>query len=290
MTTNAAHGITSTHTTDSPTADTHLVLGGTGKTGRRVAERLAARGASVRIGSRSGTPRFDWTDQRTWEPVLREVTAAYVAYAPDISAPDAAEHIGALGELAAAHDVRLVLLSGRGMASARPAERALRESGAAWTILRCDWFAQNFSEEFLRDLVLAGEIALPTGEVPTPFVDADDIAEVATTVLLDPGHAGAVHELTGPRSLTVREATAEIAAATGRELRYLPVSADEFVAGMVGAGVPAELAGMVAAIFTETFDGRNTEPTDDVRRLLGREARDFADYARSTAPTGVWRG
>ncbi len=288
MTTNAAHSMTTTDT--ATTVNTYLVLGGTGKTGRRVAERLTAGGASVRIGSRSGTPPFDWTDQTTWEPALREVSAAYIAYAPDISAPDAAEQIGAFAALAAARDVRLVLLSGRGMDSAHPAERALRESGAAWTILRCDWFTQNFSEEFLRDLVLAGEVALPTGEVPTPFIDIDDIAEIAATVLLDPGHAGRVYELTGPRSLTVREATAEIAAATGRELRYVPVSADDFVAGMVSAGVPAELAGMVAAIFTETFDGGSTEPTDDARRLLGREPGDFTAYARHAATTGAWQG
>ena len=44
--------------TDRPT----LVLGGTGKTGRRVAARLAAQGFSVRVGSRSGQPPFDWED------------------------------------------------------------------------------------------------------------------------------------------------------------------------------------------------------------------------------------
>jgi uncharacterized protein YbjT (DUF2867 family) len=266
-----------------------LILGGTGKTGRRVADRLTARGLPVRVGSRSATPPFDWTDRTTWEPALRDVRAAYLAYAPDISAPGAAETIGAFADLAASRGVhRLVLLSARGMDAALLAERAVRASGADWTILRCNWFAQNFSEEFLRELILGGELALPTGDVPEPFVDAEDIADVAAAALVDPGHAGRVYELSGPRALSLAEATAEIAKATGRDIRYVPVSPREFARGLLDSGFPAELAALVAAIFTETFDGRNAQPTDGVRQALGREPRDFADYVRRTAATGVW--
>src|SRR5215213_7126528 len=156
------------------------VFSGTGTTGRRIVERLEARGIRTRIGSRSGTPPFDWADERTWAPALDGITAAYLAYYPDMAAPGAAEIVGALSARAVEAGVeRLVLLSGRGEEDGWPTEEAVRHSGAAWTILRSSWFSQNFSESFLLDPVLAGEIALPTGSVTEPFVDADDLADVA---------------------------------------------------------------------------------------------------------------
>ncbi len=131
-----------------------LILGGTGKTGRRVAEKLAARGHPIRVGSRSGQPSFDWTDERTWEPALNGVGAVYITYYPDLAVPGAADVVGAFARLAVKNGVkRLVLLSGRGEKEAQRAERAVQESGADWTILRCAWFAQNFSESFLINSV-----------------------------------------------------------------------------------------------------------------------------------------
>src|SRR5262245_37598663 len=135
---------------------TTLVLGATGKTGRRIAERLQARGVDVRRGSR--TTGFDWEDRSTWAPMLDGIDAAYVSYYPDLSVPGAAATIGAFARLAAAHGVgRLVLLSGRGEPDAQLAERALAEAGVPWTVVRCSWFAQNFSEDFMVEAVRAGE-------------------------------------------------------------------------------------------------------------------------------------
>lgn len=269
-----------------------LVTGGTGRTGRRLVERLTARGLPVRAVSRSAPVPFHWEDRSSWGPALDGVRAAYLAYAPGISAPGAAETVAAFaGEAAERGVTRLVLLSERGIAAALPAERALRESGPPhWTVLRCGWFAQVFSEEFLRELVLDGQLPLPAGDGAEPFVDAEDIAEVAAEVLAadGTGHAGRTYELSGPRAWTMAEAAAEIAAATGRQVRYLPVSAEEFTVGMVRAGVPEELARMVAGIFEQTFRG-NARPADGVRQVLGREARDFAGYVRATAATGAWR-
>jgi uncharacterized protein YbjT (DUF2867 family) len=269
-----------------------LVLGGTGKTGRRVAERLTARGVPVRIGSRSATPPFDWNDPATWDAALAGVRAAYIAYAAGISSPGAAEAVGAFAERAVAHGVRrLVLLSERDIAGALPAERTVRDSGAEWTVLRCDWFAQNFSEEFMRDLVLAGDMPLPAGPYAAPFVDAEDIADVAAAALLDDTgrHVGRVYELSGPDALTLARVTSEIATATGREIRYIPISAEDFTKGMIASGAPAALAETVTGIFTETFTPhRDPAPADGVRQALGREPRAFADYARRTAATGVW--
>ena len=266
-----------------------LVLGGTGKTGRRVAARLRERGVPVRIGSRSGAPPFDWEDRGTWEAALRGASAAYVSYVPDLAVPGASEAIAEISRNAVAGGTRrLVLLSGRGEEEAQRAERALQASGADWTIVRCSWFSQNFSEDHLREPLLAGELALPVGDVREPFVDADDIADVAVAALTEDGHAGEVYELTGPRLLTFADAVGEIAAATGRDIRLEPVSADAFAAGLAGHGVPADVVSLLRYLFTVVLDGRNASLADGVERALRRPARDFRDFARRAAAEGAW--
>jgi uncharacterized protein YbjT (DUF2867 family) len=265
-----------------------LVLNGTGKIGRRVAERLAARDVPVRIGSRSGEPPFDWDDRSTWAPVLEGVGSAYVAHHWD-ALPGAAETLGSFADLAVERGVpRLVLLSGRGEEEAERAVRAVRDSGAELTVLGSTWFAQNFSEDYWRDMVQAGELALPAGDTPEPFVDADDIADVAVAALTDDRHAGELYELTGPRLLTFAEAVGEISRAVGREIRYVPVSIEEFAAASAAQGVPDEVVEMLTLIFGEVLDGRNAHLADGVQRALGREPRDFGDYARHAAATGIW--
>jgi uncharacterized protein YbjT (DUF2867 family) len=267
-----------------------LVLGGTGKSGRRVAQRLLARGVPTRIGSRSGRPPFDWEDRTTWAPALEGVRAAYVTYYPDLAVPGAAEVVGSFAELAVRTGARrLVLLAGRGEPATEEAEEAVRESGADLTVVRSTWFAQNFSEDdYWRDLILSGEVTLPAGEVPEPFVDVEDIADVAVAALADDRHIGELYELTGPRLLTFAEAVGEIAGATGRELRYAPISIDEFAAGAAAEGVPGEVVELLTYVFGEVLDGRNAHLADGVQRALGREPRDFGDYARDTAASGAW--
>jgi uncharacterized protein YbjT (DUF2867 family) len=265
-----------------------LVLGGTGKTGRRVAERLAARGVPTRVGSRSGRPPFDWEDRSTWAPVLDGVRSAYISYYPDLAVPGAVETVGSFAELAVRSGVRrLVLLAGRGEPEAEEAEDAVRASGADLTIVRSTWFAQNFSEDYLVDAVRSGEVAMPAGDVPEPFVDADDIADVAVAALTDDRHIGQVYELTGPRLLTFAEAVRVISEATGREIRYVPISIDDFVAAAY-QDLPGELIELLTYLFGEVLDGRNARLADGVQRALGREPRDFRDYARDAAATGVW--
>jgi uncharacterized protein YbjT (DUF2867 family) len=266
-----------------------LVLGRTGKTGRRVAQRLTALGRPVRVGSRTGRPTFDWEDRASWGAALDGVAAVYVSYYPDIAIPGAAETVGAFAELAVRHHVRrLVLLSGRGEPGAQRSEQAVRDSGADVTIVRSAWFAQNFSEDYMLGPVLDGEVALPAGETPEPFIDADDIADVAVAALTQDGHAGQDYEVTGPRLLTFAEAVGEIARATGRQISYLPVTLDEYAAAAVEQGVPAEVAELLTYLFGEVLDGRNAQVADGVQRVLGRESRDFASYARDAAASGVW--
>ncbi|GIJ74224.1 NAD(P)H-binding protein [Virgisporangium ochraceum] len=267
---------------------TTLVIGGTGKTGRRVAQKLADRGAAVRIGSRAGSPPFDWEDLTTWEPAVRDVTAVYLTYQPDLAFPGAAEQIGAFAKLAvAAGTRRIVLLSGRGEEETWPSEESVRTSGADWTILRCNWFAQNFSESFLHPGVMEGVVALPSPDVPEPFIDVADIAEVAVAALTSDDHSGRLYELSGPRAITFAEATAEISAASGREVRYQPVSVDEYAAAAVEFVGP-EAAPSVAALFAKVLDGRNSAVTPDLERVLGRPGRDFRDVVREAAAAGAW--
>jgi uncharacterized protein YbjT (DUF2867 family) len=275
-----------THITD--TQET-LVLGGTGKTGRRVVQRLRARGVPTRIGSRSGEPRFDWEDRSTWPPVLEGVRSAFVSYYPDLALPGAVETVGSFAELAVESGVpRLVLLAGRGEPEAEQAEHAVRESGADLTIVRSTWFAQNFSEDYWVEGIRGGELALPAGDVPEPFVDADDIADVAVAALTDDRHIGELYELTGPRLLTFADAVDEIAEAVGRDIHYVPISLDDFAAAAAAQDAPAEIIELLTRLFGEVLDGRNAHLTDGVQRALGREPRDFSEYARDAAATGVW--
>jgi uncharacterized protein YbjT (DUF2867 family) len=271
------------------TTTNFLVVGGTGKTGRRVADRLRERDLPVRITSRRGAPPFEWADRGTWTPVLEGVDAVYLTYYPDLVVPGAADDIQAFAELAVAEGVRhLVLLSGRGEEEAEACERIVRDAGTGWTVLRCSWFAQNFSEHFLLDAVRGGEIALPAGSVTEPFVDVRDIADVAVKVLTEPGHTGELYELTGPRLLSFADAAADISAASERNVRYVPVSARDYAAAAVGYGVPEEEVGALTELFARVLDGRNESVTHDVTRVLGRPATDFADFARDAAATGIW--
>jgi uncharacterized protein YbjT (DUF2867 family) len=270
---------------------TTLVLGASGKTGSRVLERLTARGLPVRAGSRSATPPFDWEDRSTWAPALEGIDAVYISYYPDLAVPGAVETVGSFAELAVESGARRhVLLAGRGEAEAERAEQAVRDSGADWTVVRATWFSQNFSEGFFVDQLLSGELAAPAGDAKEPFVDAEDIADVAVAALTDDRHVGQLYELTGPRLLTFTEAVDEIARAANREIRYVPVSIDEYTSMLTGYGVPADEVGVLRFLFTEVLDGRNSHLEDGVQRALGRSPRDFSDFAGRTAATGVWGG
>ena len=251
--------------------------------------RLARRGLPTRIGSRAADPSFDWNDQSNWDAVLEGVRAAYVSYAPDLAIPGATDAIRAFTEKAVEQGVkRLVLLSGRGEEEAQRCERIVQDAGIEWTVVRASWFNQNFSEGEFLDMVLSGAITLPAGDVQEPFVDADDIADVAVAALTEDGHAGEIYEVTGPRMLTFGEAAAEISRASGREVRYIQIPREAFAAGIAESGAPDEIAWLLDYLFSTVLDGRNAYVCDGVQRALGREPTDFAEYARRIADSGVW--
>nr|WP_295871255.1 NAD(P)H-binding protein [uncultured Chitinophaga sp.] len=266
-----------------------LILGGTGKTGKRVAQLLTEKNWPFRIGSRSGSPAFDWEDPATWRAALEGVASVYISYYPDLAVPGATDAIRTLTQLAAESGVkRLVLLSGRGEKEAEACEEIVSNAGMEWTILRCAWFSQNFSEGYLLEPLQAGFVALPAGDVREPFIDTDDIAEVAVAALTEKGHAGELYELTGPRLMTFAEAVAEVAEAAGQPIQYQQVSADEYAGMLKEYGLPPDHIWLVNYLFSEVLDGRNESLTDGVQRALKRAPRDFKAYAQATAASGIW--
>jgi uncharacterized protein YbjT (DUF2867 family) len=271
------------------TQKTILILGGTGKTGRRILQQLQSAGRPVRSGSRGANPPFDWEDRITWDAALDGVDAVYISFQPDLAVPGAVETVQAFTDLAVKRGVsKLVLLSGRGEAEAEQAERVIQNSGVDWTILRASWFFQNFSEAHFLEPILQGELALPVGNIAEPFVDVEDIAEIAVQALTEPGHSRQLYELTGPQALTFAEAVNQIAQATGRDIRFLAVPPQAYKEALEQEQFPAGLIDLVLYLFTTVLDGRNTPLADGVQRALGRPARDFTDYVRRTAATGVW--
>lgn len=267
-----------------------LVLGGTGKTGRRIVSRLKRRGIETRIGSRSASPAFDWQDPDGWDATLKGAYSVYISYTPDLAVPAAKEAILELVHRAKAHGVKhLVLLSGRGEPDAQACERIVQESGIDWTIVRASWFNQNFSEGEFLQLVLSGNITLPVGHVREPFIDADDIADVAVAALTETGHAGEVYEVTGPRLMTFEDVARDIANASGRPVKFVRIPSEDFLQGLRQAGAPDDQIWLLDYLFTNVLDGRNAHLTDGVQRALGRPPKDFSEFAREMAATGLWR-
>ncbi|MCA6093888.1 NAD(P)H-binding protein [Streptomyces sp. SCA3-4] len=268
-----------------------LVLAATGKTGRRLVRRLREAGESVRAASRSAEVRFDWSDPATWEPAVAGAAAVYLV-APDDPAP-----VGDFVTLAVGAGVeRFVALSGNGIEAVGPGfgegmaegERAVRDSGAQWTVLRPNNFHQNFSEDLWHRPLREGRLALPIGEVPEPFVDAEDIAEVAAAVLTGPGHHGRVYELSGPRAVTFRAAVEAIARAAGRPMRFEELTAEEYAAELRAEGHPEAVVTALGALFAMHRGGHSAEPADGVRQVLGREPRSLEAYAAEAAAAGAW--
>jgi uncharacterized protein YbjT (DUF2867 family) len=270
---------------------TTLIIGGTGKTGRRVAQRLNTLGHPVRIGSRHATPAFDWTDPTSWPEALAGCDSAYVTFQPDIGLPGADAVVGAFArDAVAAGCRRLVLLSGRGEEGARRAEDALIASGAEWTVVRSAFFVQNFTESFWSEELAHGSLTLVEHQVGEPFVDADDLADIAVTALTTPGHVGVIHDATGPRLVTFTEIAEEVGALTGRPVRYAELDPEAYIAALVAAGLPEPDAAGLAYMFAEVLDGRNAQVTSTVRDVLGREPRDVTEVLKEAAGAGAWHG
>jgi uncharacterized protein YbjT (DUF2867 family) len=287
--------MTNSSASTQPALPTVLVLGGTGKTGRRIVERLRAAGATARPAARSGADvRFDWDDIATHDAALRGVDAVYLV--PPALRLDHAPAVAAFLDRAAAAGVRHVTyLSARGVDQAPP-ELALRaieldlaaHADLTHAVLRPGWFLQNFSEGFFAPSA-DGVIVAPTGDGREAFVHADDIAEVAVATVLDPAaHAGAGYELTGPEARSFADVAASIAAATGRPVRHVDVERDAWVAQAVAGGVPADYAELLGGLLDGVRAGHGAATTDDVERVTGHRARGLAELVADPAALDAW--
>ena len=265
-----------------------LIIGSTGKTGSRVAAQLERMNLPVRHGTRRADIPFDWEDDSTWAPVLEGVSKAYVTYFPDLAFPGAVEKVAAFCAVAKTTGLdHIVLLSGRGEHHARLGEEAVAASGLDFTLVRSAWFAQNFSEGYLRDPILGGVLPMPGGMVQEPIIDIDDIADVVVAALTTDGHKGALYEVTGPRLLSFADMAAILSDASGRQVQHVPISFEDFHANVAAAGDDF-VADVFTAIARETLDGRNAQVCDGVERALGRAPRDFAEYAARASASGAW--
>jgi uncharacterized protein YbjT (DUF2867 family) len=266
-----------------------LIIGKNGKTGARVNRRLKALGYATRAVSRSTKPAFDWNKPDTWDGAIKGTSCAYVTYQPDLAVPAAEAAIKEFVEKARSNGLQhLVLLSGRGEEGAQRAERVVQESGLSWNIVRCSWFYQNFSENFMLDGILAGELVLPASDTVEPFVDADDIADVVVSTLTQPGHQNRVYELTGPRALSFEQCMQEISEAIGHTIKYTPVPVDAYIEALRNQGYPQDLQWLLRELFTEVLDGRNSHVMHGVEEALGRKATDFKTYIQKAIASDVW--
>lgn len=267
-----------------------LVIGGTGKTGRKVAQKLEQLGHNVRIGSRSAIPAFDWQNPETWVAALQGMEKVYITFQPDLAVPGALQAIeGLVKEAQKSNIKKLVLLSGKGEREAELCEQVVIHSGIDYTIIRASWFNQNFSESFFLEPILAGQVALPQPEAKVPYVDTDDIADVAVEALLNDEHNGKIYQLTGTRTLTFKNVVNEIAQATNREIAFIPVTLEAYSQVMKQHNVPDDVIWLINYLFTEVLgDERNSEITNDIEKVLGRKPKDFSQYVTETAATGVW--
>jgi len=267
-----------------------LVIGGTGKTGRKVAERLTKLDQIVRIGSRSGSPAFNWEDSSTWSAALKGMDKIYITFQPDLAVPGALEAIEGLTKEAKKSGIKkLVLLSGKGEREAELCEQVVINSGIDYTIVRASWFNQNFSESFFLDPIMSGHVALPQANAKVPYVDTDDIADVVVAALLNEQHNGQLYELTGPRQLTFEEVISEISIATGRDIVFTPISLSAYTKMLEQFGVPADYVWLINYLFTEVLDNeQNSEITNDIEKVLGRKPKDFSEYVQEVAAAGVW--
>ncbi|MEL6656388.1 MAG: NmrA family NAD(P)-binding protein [Bacteroidota bacterium] len=270
--------------------DKILVIGGTGKTGRRVVNGLQELGHEVRLGSRSSQPAFDWEDPTTFAPALQGMDKAYIVYYPDLAVPGAKEAITTLTETALKEGLeKVVLLSGKGETEAEACEEIVAHSGLRYTLVRASWFNQNFSESFLLEPLLAGHVALPMAEAKIPFVDVNDIAEVVVQALTDDQYDRQTLEVTGPRKITFKEVVDIVAEETGRDISFQPISLEDYKVVMKNAGLPDDYVWLLTYLFSEVLgNDANQVVSKDVDKVLGRPAIDFREFARKTAATGLW--
>jgi uncharacterized protein YbjT (DUF2867 family) len=270
-----------------------LITGGTGKTGSALAGLLRSGGVPVRVAGRrppAGDPdavRFCWDDPATHSAALRGVDRVYLV--PPPLTVDPMPLVGPFLVEAERLGVRRVVLLGSAIAlpdAPGALEMAARvRARPGWVVLRPSAFMQNFlSPHPLGERIRQhGEIRTAAGSGRVGWIDARDIAAVASALLTDPdGHPteGSDHLLTGPEALSYGDAAAIITARTGRPVRVRHSGTDEVAEQYRAAGVPAAFTAAIAAVDAGLAAGRDDGISTAVLDLTGRPPRTFAEFAR----------
>jgi uncharacterized protein YbjT (DUF2867 family) len=276
-----------------------LILGGTGKTGRRVAEHLRALDAHPRTAARHDADvHFDWASARTYAAALHSVSSVYLVI-EGIGTEHERSIVEFLDAAQAAGVQHVTYLSARGIEQAPPSiplravELALTErTGLTHTVLRPNWFMQDFSESFLQARIVSDDaVFAPSADGAEAFVDAEDIAAVAAATLLDPpAHAGLSYTLSGPEALTFAQIAIHISAATGRTITHVDPPMDQWATESVASGMAQDYAELHIGLFQELRAGHGAHTTDDVRRVTGDAPTRFAAYAARHETLAAWTG
>ena len=266
-----------------------LVLGGTGKTGKRVAEKLLGLNIPVRIGSRKASPSFDWEQPENWKDVLADIEKVYITIQPDLASPGSLEKIRNFAEAAKTAGVeKLVLLSGRGEPEALACENEVVNLGIDYTIVRASWFMQNFSEGFLYESILHGEVVLPPVTAKEPFIDVDDIGDMVVAALTSAEHSNKVYDITGPELLTFREAVSKISSGLNKPIGFTEVPLPEYLNLLRSFQLPDDFILLVEYLFSKVLDGRNESLTHDLEQVLKRKPGTFDEFVNKTTTTIIW--
>lgn len=263
-----------------------LLIGGTGKVGRRLARVLRDQGQEVRLASRSGGDvRFDWRDPETYDHALAGVDAVFI-----VGPGSATDWSPLLRDLLArsvsAGVRRAVLLSARGVeflpgGAVDRAERALREGPIPWSILRPSHFAQNFTEAMF--VPVDGVVVAPVARGKQAFVDVEDLAEVAAVLLTNPDFESDVVEVSGPEAIGFDAAVALLGDSAGQPFAFVDETPEQHVERLRAAGTPEGYITWRMAMLGGIRSGRDSRVSDGVPRVLGRPATSFAEWARREA-------
>lgn len=268
---------------------TALILGGTGRTGSLLADKLTRHGVATRTAARSGADvRFDWDDPTAHAhalagadrlylvtPVLRLKYAEQVADFLDLAENSGVRHVTFLSAYNADKAPQGIDIA------AVEADLAAR-SAVTSSVLRPAWVMQNFADDHLP--VIDGTITAPSAGGREAFVDADDIAAVAAETLLNPeAHAGARYDLTGPQALTFAEAADIISSVSGRAIAYNDIDQEAWIGGAIAMGLPADYAVMLRWLTGAVISGNGATPTNDVEKVTGRPATTFREFAERSS-------
>lgn len=267
-----------------------VVLGGTGKAGRRLLSELTARAQTAVPASRNSPTRFDWHDPDTWAGAVDAADGVFII-GPG-SANDWSGRLSDFLDTAAAAGLRhAVLLSARGVeflpdGAVGRAERALSAGPVPWTILRPSHFAQNFTEAMFAPV--DGTILAPVGAGLEPFIDVLDIAQVAAQVLADYSFTGQTIDLSGPEALAFDQAAAVLGEVSGRPVRFADEDRETHVARLRSAGTPEGYVRWRMAMLDGIRSGADAYLSDGVELALGRPATTFTAWARREVPEAAW--